>query len=419
MMKFLVLTLIMMSNILIILPESAAQTLKTSYQLVTSGGYVTNTWLNPALSEWDRSSTSAFFQLSPAIHLQFLGTKQTAAVSGMAHFHHLTDGRPDWAGGTAVFNYRRIFGNKTSFTITAGANRMESSYRRDLHWVQSGIDWLVSPEVRLEFKAGSNWRTYSDLPDTGDVSNRYDSYGIDAEYWISPRWQFGGRFYSSLDHITKPGKGFASSLSLTHRTREGLIVTIRSGLEQFSQEFQSDVSGGFPPVSRQQTLTIEDRFVRSGITGGYPVMKHVTLNGGVTNLLWMSSSDQSVLSDIEISAGVEFSFSPLRRSSGSVYDIKWEPASSGTTRIGLRFRGGGALYLTGDFNDWEQPGIPLQKTGRNTYKAEVKLEPGVYQYKVLIRKNGGFEWVDLAGSQATIDDGFGGRNGKIIIGNNL
>jgi hypothetical protein len=82
----------------------------------------------------------------------------------------------------------------------------------------------------------------------------------------------------------------------------------------------------------------------------------------------------------------------------------------------VQYKGNESLYLTGDFNDWDQPGIPLQRAGRNRYRAEIDMEPGIYQYKILTRQNGDLEWLDLSGQAATVDDGFGGRNGRVIIG---
>jgi hypothetical protein len=415
MMKIQALIIIMIYTISI--SEASARQFQTHFSMGMTGGYSTNTYLSPVLSEWDRSGTSAFFLVSPAANIQWNGTKQTAGVTGMGHFHHLTDGRSDWAGGTAFVNASQLLSPKVSLAATAGISRMTSTYTRDLQWIQAGIDWLVNPFFKTEIRAGSNWRRYSNLNDTGNIGSRYDSYGIEAEYWINYQWQFSGRFYSSLDHLTDPGRGFAVSAGLTRQWRSGLSITAQTGFERYSQQFQPDGSVGMmPPFTGTRTVTIEDHFVRSGLSLRYPVTKNITLTSRAANLLWMSNTDNSVLPDYELSAGVQFSFSPVMAKRGVPYGVRWDIKPDRKTILEVQYKGNESLYLTGDFNDWDQPGIPLQRTGRNRYRAEIDMEPGIYQYKILTRQNGDLEWLDLSGQAATVDDGFGGRNGRVIIG---
>ena len=415
MMKFHALIILMICTISI--SEASARQFQARFSMGTTGGYTTNTYLSPVLSEWDRSGTSAFFMISPAAHFQWNGTKHTAGVTGMGHFYHLTDMSSDWAGGTAFFNASRLLSASVSLAATAGVSRMESAYTRNLQWILAGIDWLATPFTKLEFRAGSNWRSYSDLTDSNDLSNRYDSYGIEAEHWISHKWQMSGRFYSSLDHITDPGRGFSTSAGLTRQWQSGLSVTAQSGFERYSQQFQPEGGVGImPPIGGQQTVTIEDHFVRSGLSVSYPVRRNISLSARAANLLWMSNTDNSVLSDIELSAGVQYSFSPVMAKRGVPYGVRWEAEPESRIIIEVQYKGNESLYLTGDFNDWDRPGIPLERTGRNRFRARLEVEPGIYQYKILARQNGDLEWLDLSAQAPTVDDGFGGRNGRVIIG---
>ncbi|MCA1801927.1 MAG: glycogen-binding domain-containing protein [Rhodothermaceae bacterium] len=355
--------------------EASARQFQSRFTMGTTGGYTTNTYLSPILSEWDRSGTSAAF-----------------------------------------FNASRLLSANVSLAATAGLSHLTSGYTRDLQWILAGIDWLATPFTKVEIRAGSNWRSYSDLTDSDNLSNRYDSYGIEAEHWISHKWQLLGRFYSSLDHITDPGRGFSTSAGLTRQWRSGLSVTAQTGFERYSQQFQPEGGVGImPPRGGQQTLTIEDHFVRSGLSVRYPVMRNISLHSRVANLLWMSNTDNSVLSDYELSAGVQVSFSPVMAKRGVPYRVRWEIKPDSKTIIEVLYKGNESLYLTGDFNDWDQPGIPLERTGRNRYRATLDAGPGIYQYKILTRQNGDLEWLDLSGQAPTVDDGFGGRNGRVII----
>lgn len=414
MMKFHALIILMICTITI--SEASARQFQARYSMGTTGGYTTNTYLSPVLSEWDRSGTSAFFMVSPSAHFQWNGTKHTAGVTGMGHFYHLTDMSSDWAGGTAFVNASRLLSANVSLAATAGVSRMVSAYTRDLQWLQAGIDWLATPFTKVELRAGSNWRGYRNLTEGDNLSNRYDSYGIEIEHWISHNWQVSGRFYSSLDHITDPGRGFSTSAGLTRQWRTGLSVTAQTGFDRYSQQFQPEGSVGImPPIGGQQTVTIEDHFIRSGLSMRYPVMKNISLHTRAANLMWMSNTDNSVLSDYELSAGVQISFSPVMAKRGVPYRVRWEVKPGSKTIIEVQYKGKESLYLTGDFNDWDQPGIPLERTGRNRYRATLDVEPGIYQYKILARQNGDLEWLDLSGQAPTVDDGFGGRNGRVII----
>lgn len=415
MMKFPALIILMICTISI--SEASARQFQARFSMGATGGYTTNTYLSPILSEWDRSGTSAFFRVSPAAHFQWNGTKQTAGVTGMGHFYHLTDGSSEWAGGTAFVNTSRLLSPKVSLAATAGMSRLASTYTRDLQWIQAGIDWLATPFTKVELRAGSNWRSYSDLAESDDLSNRYDSYGIEAEHWISHRWQVSGRFYSSLDHITDPGSGFATSAGLTRRWQSGLSLTAQTGFERYSQQFQPEGSGPGPNPQNpdERIITINDQFVRTGLSVRYPVRRNISLSARASNLLWMSSADNSVLSDIELSAGVQYSFSPVMAKKGVPYGVRWEVKPDRYTILEVQYKGNESLYLTGDFNDWNQPGIPLERTGRNRFRATIDVEPGIYQYKILKRENGDLVWLDLSGQAATVDDGFGGRNGRVII----
>jgi hypothetical protein len=115
----------------------------------------------------------------------------------------------------------------------------------------------------------------------------------------------------------------------------------------------------------------------------------------------MSSEDNSVLSDIELSAGVQYSFSPVMAKRGVPYGVRWEAEPDSKTTIEVQYKGNESLYLTGDFNDWDQPGIPLERTGRNRYRATLDVDPGIYQYKILARSERGS---GVAGSFGTGTD---------------
>ncbi len=42
------------------------------------------------------------------------------------------------------------------------------------------------------------------------------------------------------------------------------------------------------------------------------------------------------------------------------------------------------VFLTGDFNDWHSEKHPMRKDGNGTWKKQVMLFPGNYEYKFLV-----------------------------------
>lgn len=70
-----------------------------------------------------------------------------------------------------------------------------------------------------------------------------------------------------------------------------------------------------------------------------------------------------------------------------------------------------SVAVTGDFNDWNQTGIPM-KQGTNEWRVTLELSPGVHQYKYVI--DGTYSIQDPANPQST-PDGQGGRNSVFTI----
>jgi 5'-AMP-activated protein kinase regulatory beta subunit len=55
----------------------------------------------------------------------------------------------------------------------------------------------------------------------------------------------------------------------------------------------------------------------------------------------------------------------------------------------LTTRAAQAVYLVGDFNDWNEASHPMKQDADGTWKKTVVLAPGTYQYKYLV--DGGWQ----------------------------
>jgi hypothetical protein len=92
----------------------------------------------------------------------------------------------------------------------------------------------------------------------------------------------------------------------------------------------------------------------------------------------------------------------------------WHNADGGL-RFHVPYDGDGQLYVTGEFNDWADPGVPLRPAESNRYAATLPLPPGRYEYRIRIVDDGTTRWLELPDDARTVNDGFGGVNGVCIV----
>ncbi|MBM7623613.1 alpha amylase N-terminal ig-like domain-containing protein [Sporohalobacter salinus] len=73
-----------------------------------------------------------------------------------------------------------------------------------------------------------------------------------------------------------------------------------------------------------------------------------------------------------------------------------------------------SVNLIGDFNNWDLDRTPMaDENGDGTYEVTLRLEPGEYQYKFVINDD---NWQKPSEADYYVDDGFGGKNGVIVVG---
>ena len=120
---------------------------------------------------------------------------------------------------------------------------------------------------------------------------------------------------------------------------------------------------------------------------------------------------------MQISGGVRLSLQPniIRRSSNRVIEPEWEKRREQLMAMNINFSGGGRLYLVGDFNNWNRAGIPLTQQNKKTYAAEISLDSGAYEYKILHVEGDTEEWLKFSNDTYTVDDGFGGENAMLLV----
>jgi len=77
----------------------------------------------------------------------------------------------------------------------------------------------------------------------------------------------------------------------------------------------------------------------------------------------------------------------------------------------IRAEGAAALSVVGDFNGWDDERHAMQETGNGWWEITVRIDPGHYQYGYVIDGR----HVPPPMAEIAVDDGFGGRNGLLVI----
>ncbi|MBT3316773.1 hypothetical protein HN388_02230, partial [bacterium] len=72
----------------------------------------------------------------------------------------------------------------------------------------------------------------------------------------------------------------------------------------------------------------------------------------------------------------------------------------------------GSCFVAGEFNDWSTSGTPMTDDGNGIYTVTVDLSAGSYMYKFIVDGN----WIADPDNQNSADDGFGGLNSLVTIG---
>ncbi len=412
--------LIMICSLGIIPSNLFAQNWQSAFSMDTRTGYTTNTYLNPLISEWDRAIDTGYLFISPMGQLAYTGNNISGDLTGGAVYNSFFDDRENWTGGFTTSGIRYHFTNSLSATVSGGASYFSTIYDRSFFWVQPGFNWSFSTFSQLRVKAGPAYRKLSGiLIEEVQEPNyqRFNSYSAEVQHWRNFQWQFRGIVYGNLDDIT--GNIGVRGSAEYWRSRNWQL-SMRAGLEQFRYEMILDggANGGLPigsPATSGDVVSDEaDRILRAGIGSTYRVNSGIAFNLNADYLNYFSTATEESINDYHISAGIQFSVNrPLGRSSGAT--AEWKQNETQVVLLKLNYTGDGQLYILGDFNDWERPGIPLTRQARNRYVAELSLESGAHEYKILLIEGDEEKWIDFSDDTFTVSDGFGGENGLIFI----
>ena len=289
---------------------------------------------------------------------------------------------------------------------------------RSVYWVQPVLSFSPSLFTRVNLKAGSSFRKLN-FEDQADASgfDQFNNYALELETWPTFRWQLKVGVFGDLNNPAESLGARASSDINLHRNWD---INLRTGIERYRFQIMTEGGGGggFPPGGNpgNQTTTTEEADILYRISAGVKYRINSILEASVSTdyLNYYSTVTEESVSDVHASIGFRVTlFNGSRHTDEANVELRQNAKQ--TILLNLKYNGEGHLYILGDFNDWQKPGISLVKQRRNRYAAQLSLDSGAYEYKILLVEGDAEKWLELSEDTFTVNDGFGGENGLIII----
>jgi len=381
-------------------------------------GYTTNTYLNSMLSDWNRDINTGYSTLSPIGNLFWGSGKFSTDLTAGTSYSKFLDGSDDWSSFFALLNTRYRINNKLSAGFETGGSYYSTLFDRSIYWIQPVLSYSPTLFTKINFKAGPSFRKVNADAETESFGHeQFNNYSIELESWPTLKWQLRAGVFGDLDN---PAESLGARVSSDFNISKNWNLSFRTGLERYKYQILTDGGGGggFPPgggPGNQETIQDEADVLFRGSAGmKYQINSTFDVSLNTDYLNYYSTITEESVSDIHASIGLRVTlFNSNRHTSGA--DVELSQNGSQTILLNLKYSGDGQLYILGDFNDWEKPGIPLSKQRKSRYAAQLSLDAGAYEYKILLVEDGEEEWIELTDDAFTVSDGFGGENGLIFI----
>jgi hypothetical protein len=402
----------------------ASQDLRGFLLLDGQAGYLTNGYLEPAFATWTPELESGFGAIAATGLLAWDGERTAVAMSAAGRVTGWTGSERSWRSFLLRGVVEQQVARGLSLAVqTSFADIRQLASRKTL-WGQVSLRWTISPWLRLGLGPGLARTRFGESrtveagapgpPPSGseldaEPDPRADSYVLlaNAEAWPATRWQVRGEGYASRTDAEDLGidsDGLGGSLRLTRWLGNGASVTLGGRIEGFG--YRAALEGGTAEIPEDDVIWRIDFGV------SWPLGRRVELRSVFAGLDGPRSEGGRAM-DVLTSLGVSVTLGgrlTAKKRAGSIWTL-----SAQGMRISVPYGGQGRLYVVGDFNDWADPGTPLLDEGDGGRSATLVLAPGSYRYRIRLVEGGISSWLELPEGAITEDDGFGGRNGVLIV----
>ncbi len=372
--------------------------------LALTGGYQTNSYLDPVLRSWnDRSSAPALAALTPQVGLTRDARRTRLSVAARSRLYPRRAGTPQFLQGHAQAQYRL----SPAWTVGAsgGGTRLRVGRSRDSWWALPSLRWAPTSNTILTARGGfTQQRVATDL----ERRDRQTSglAAISLASWLTDRVRAEGRAYWSSGRTSLAETNFGgtgASLRGTYWPTRRWSVEANVALEQVRYETAT-------------ANTARDRLGRGGLKVAWHPRASVTVFARTRASAARLARTDASTTDVHVAAGLRLHTRrvlggtaappPRRRACLAVDD---------GARIQIPYNGPGTPHLTGDFNGWSLPGTPLTQTDDGTWTTTLSLPSGTYTYRIRVVDGDERRWLDLPSYAETADDAFGGTNGVCTV----
>lgn len=403
-----------------------SQELRGFLTLDSEVGYLTNPYLDPSFASWSTETEAPFGSLGATGILEWSGAFGSASLLGAARWKAFTDSTPTWNSYLLQAGVEGRPASRLAVRADASFSNIGEPSARRTYWGQASLRWTVSSRLRFSLGPGLVQRRFTEEeavgapvvppgPGTSQPGTESASTATSVtlfagvEAWPGPRWQLRAEGYGSQTDASDVGieyGGLGGSLRLTRWLRDGAFVAVGAGVESYGYRAAAE---GDPSTEVPE----DDLIWRGDLTVGWPVGRHVELRGRLA-VLTRSGTAEADGFDHYTSIGLRIALGGIL-SPGRESSTGWTRTADGL-HLRLRYEGPGRLYLVGDFNEWADPGLPLWSEAGDLHSATLRLEPGRYEYRIRVVEGDSVRWLDLPEGTLTVDDGFGGENGLLVVG---
>ena len=384
---------------------AGAQEWSGTAALGLSGGHQTNLYLDPVLGTWNPDVQTFFLAATPQLELSRTARRTRIDLTVRGRLNPRRDDVPQLTQSLLRGRYR--LGPDWTLGLVGGGTRYRyPAFReavgtaRDSWWVLPALQWTPTAETMLTLRTGLTQRferlpTLVDRQTSGLVSLR-------ATRWLTDRVQGEAQVYYSDGRTSTAETGFGGSggtLGATYWPTDAVSVRGTVALEQLRYE------------TPESSDPVRDRLGRAGVTVEWTPRSALTLFGRARALTADLGAGSS-RTDVHVSAGLRLQAQGVL---GGTTEAPPRRRVCRSTEAGLRLRvpyeGEGTPHVTGDFNGWSLPGVPLTRSDDDTWTTTLPLESGKYAYRIRVVDGPERRWLDLPSYAQTADDAFGGTNG--------
>jgi hypothetical protein len=389
-----------LSCLLGLLPQSgSAQQWTGTARLALTGGYQTNTYLDPVLRSWNnRSSTPGLAALTPQVGIAREARRTRLAAAARTRLYPRRTGMPQFVQGHAQARYR--LSPSWSVGASGGGTRLRLGSSEESWWALPSARWAPTSNTTVTARGGLTQRyVATGQGTTVRQDNRLAMLNVAS--WLTDRFRTEGRVYWSDGRTNATGTAFGGT---------GMSA---SGVYWPTNQWSVEAGVGVEQV-QYETRTTRTRLGRGDLKVAWHPRTAVTVfaqaRASTARLVDGSSTDMHVAAGVRLRAqrvlGGTSTSPPRRRVCRAVEN---------GVRVQVPYDGSGTPHVTGDFNGWTLPGTSLTQTDDGTWTTTLSVPSGEYAYRVRIVDGDERRWLSLPSYADTAEDAFGGTNGVCTV----